>query len=108
MNFQKSEGIPRVPQNYLAASDCKSGLISTLLALLGLYGLQSAQNSLIALRITPLGPPNSKMGCYFKIGQALVDLRPIYRDRTNPDILFTVLSFRALVSAHEWRSQCTH
>ena len=80
MNFQKSEGTPGVPRNYLGPRDRKSGLISTYLALLGSYVLQSAQNSLIALRIAPLGPPNSKMGCYFKIGQVLADLWPIYRD----------------------------
>ena len=71
MNFQKSEGTPGVPQNYLAARDWKSGLISTYLALLGFYGLQSAQNSLIALKIALLGPPNSKMGSYFKINQKI-------------------------------------
>ena len=81
MNFKKSEGTPRVPQNYLATRSWKSGLISTHLALLGSYGLKSAQNSLIALKIAPLGPPKSKMGFYLKIGQVLADLWPIYRDR---------------------------
>ena len=44
-------------------------LISTYLALLGSYGLQSAQNSLIALKITPLGPPQFQNG-------VLLDNRP--------------------------------
>ena len=53
------------------------------LALLGSYGLKIAQNSLIALKIAPFGPPNSKMGCCFKIGQVLADLWPIYRDQKS-------------------------
>ena len=36
MNFQKFEGTPGVPQNYLAARDSKLGLISTYLAMLGI------------------------------------------------------------------------
>ena len=41
------------------------------------------QNSLTAHKIASLGPPNSKMGCYLKIGQVLADLWPIYRDRKS-------------------------
>ena len=66
MNFQKSEGTPRVPRNFLAARDCKSGLISTYLALLGFYRLQSAQSSMIALKIVLLGPPIPKLGVTLK------------------------------------------
>ena len=58
-------------------------LFSTYLALLGSYGLQRAKNSLIALKIARLGPPNSKMGCYLKIRQVLANLWPIYRDRKS-------------------------
>ena len=72
---------PGVPWNYLAVRGWKLGPISTYLALLGFFGLQSAQNSLIALKKAPLGPPNSKIGCYFKIGQFLAEIWPIYRDR---------------------------
>ena len=85
MSFQKSEGTPGVPRNYLAARDRKSGLISTYLALLGSYGLQSAQKSLIALRITPLGSSNSKIGGYFKIAQ----IWPIDRDQVLADFKVT-------------------
>ena len=69
--------------NFLAKRDCISGLISTYLALLGSYGLQSAQNSLIALKKASLGPPKSKMGSYLKISLVLADLLPIYRDRKS-------------------------
>ena len=85
MNFQKSEGSFRVPRIFLPKRDCKSGLISTILALLGFYRIQCAQNFLIALRIPPLGPPNSEKGCYFinwpSIGQFMANMqRPQIKD----------------------------
>jgi hypothetical protein len=51
------------------------------LALLASYVLQSAQNSLITLRIDPLGSPNSKMGSYIKIGSFLAEKQRIDGDR---------------------------
>ena len=74
----------RGPQRIMLPPRTKNNwLNSTYLALLGSFGLQNAQNSLIALRIAPLGPLNSKMMSYFKIGQVLADLWPIYSDRKS-------------------------
>ena len=47
-------------KDFLAARGWKSGLICTYLALLGFYGLKSAQNSLIALWRTQKGPLGAK------------------------------------------------
>ena len=73
MDFQKSGGTSGVPRNYFAASDQKSVLISKYFALLDSYVLESAQNSLITVRIGQLCSPNSKMGFCIKIGQFLAE-----------------------------------
>ena len=79
--FSEVWGYPSGTSKLFCSEGPKIGAHFNVSCSTGSYVLQSAQNSLITLRIGPSGSPDSKMACYVKISPFLAEKWRIDGDR---------------------------